>query len=123
MSKYLLNGKEVTREEFLAGANNTDWLRIPARTKSPATFQEHNPLISESMGVLPRQVKRERENLREFQDRGELTGVRILDNGAVALTDRGEQGRIGWMRYRGDKVDEDGSYGDVYTPDQRFDKD
>ncbi len=114
--KYTLNGKEVTREEFLKGAND-DFLKSPAMATD--TYSEHDPLISQSSGVLPRQVKAEREKLRKYQEKGQLTGVRILDNGSVALTSRGEQGRIGWNRYR-KKVDLDAGYGDTYTDDGRF---
>ena len=84
--------------------------------------RQNKPRVSESMGVLPRQVATERAKLQELKDRGELTGVSILDSGAVEYTSNGEQGSIGWQRYRGDKVNLDGGYSDTYTPDQRFDE-
>jgi hypothetical protein len=72
------------------------------------------------MGVLPHQVAEERAKLQEFKDKGELTGVDILDNGAVQYTCNGDQGARGWQRYRGNKVNLDGCYSDTYTPDDRF---
>jgi len=72
------------------------------------------------MGVLPSQVAAERAKLQEYRDRGELTGVNILDNGSVEYTCNGEQGAVGWQRYRGNKVNYDGAWSDVYTPDDRF---
>ena len=114
--KYTVNGKEVTREEFLKGANN-DFLKAPALTAN--TYSEHDPLISQSSGVLPNQVAGTRQRLARLQEQGQLTGVRVLDNGSVAFTSKGESGRKGWMRYR-KKVDYDGGYGDTYTDDGRY---
>jgi len=116
VKKYVLNGKEVTREEFLKGAND-DFLKAPAMVSN--TYTEHDPLISESSGVLPHQVKKTREKVRKLQEQGELTGVRIQNDGSVAFTSKGESGRKGWMRYR-KKVDYDGGYGDTYTDDGRY---
>lgn len=117
MTRYYMNGKEVSTDEFLKNAPE-DWMSAPPM--SAMTYRDHDPLISESTGVLPNQVAAERKKLRKLQERGELTGVSIQDNGAVAFTSRGERGRIGWMRYRGGKVDREGGYGDTYTPDDRF---
>jgi hypothetical protein len=55
-----------------------------------------------------------------LKDKGELTGVDIRDDGAVEYTCNGEQGALGWQRYRGNKVNRDGAYSDTYTPDDRF---
>ncbi len=112
--KYVLNGKEVTKEEFLAGKK---WeLNTPMTSN---TYTEHDPWISESTGVLPSQVKAEREKLAKYQEKGLLTAVRIRDDGTVACTSRGEQGRVGWMQYR-KQVDYDGGFGDTYTYDGKF---
>jgi hypothetical protein len=70
--------------------------------------------------VLPHQVPAERRRLQELKERGQLTGVSILDNGAVEYTCNGDQGARGWQRYRGNKVNLDGGYSDTYTPDNRF---
>ncbi len=112
---YKLNGREVTAEEFRQGAT-TDWLEGAARVSK---LRESNPRISESSGVMPRQVSKERKRLRKLQEQGFLTGVAIQDNSAVQYTSQGEQGRRGWMRYR-KKVDYDGCYGDTYTDDGRY---
>ena len=82
--------------------------------------RQNKPRVSESMGVLPNQVATERARLQALKDRGELTGVNIRDNGAVEYTCNGEQGALGWQRYRGNKINRDGGYGDTYTPDDRF---
>jgi hypothetical protein len=82
--------------------------------------RQNHPRVSESIGVLPHQVAAERVKLEELHSRGELTGVSIRDDGAVELTSNGEQGAIGWQRYRGNKVNLDGGYSDTYTPDNRF---
>jgi hypothetical protein len=116
--KYVHNGKEVTREEFDALPKNDDWLQ--PRSVFVSTCRENNPRRSESMGVLPNQVPEALRILKKWQRRGELSGVRIRDNGSVEYTSNGEQGAIGWQRLRGDKVNADGGYSDTYTPDQRF---
>jgi len=80
---------------------------------SPNTYTEANPWVSESMGVLPHQVPEAREKLAKNKD---LTAVRILDNGAVECTSRLDAGRLGWMKFRGNKIDADGGYGETYEP-------
>lgn len=114
---YMLNGRQVDRDEFCAGARR-DWLAGPPMTATAC--RQNNPRVSESMGVLPHQVPAERRRLQELKERGQLTGVSILDNGAVEYTCNGDQGARGWQRYRGNKVNLDGGYSDTYTPDNRF---
>jgi len=114
--KYLINGKEVTRKEFIAGSHT----KLDGRPMIATSCRSNKPRVSDSMGVMPRQVAAEREKLQKLRDRGELTGVNILDNGAVEYTCNGEQGARGWQRYRGNKVNLDGAYSDTYTPDDRF---
>lgn len=111
-----LNGKWVTPSEFHR-SGPVGGVGIPA---IPATCSSAKPRVSESMGVLPHQVPVERAKLRELQHKGELTGVNIRNDGAVEYTCNGEQGAIGWQRYRGNKVNLDGGYSDTYTPDDRF---
>ena len=110
---YTINGKEVSQEEFLVDAKD-DWL--VAAPMTAMTYRAHDPLVSESTGVMPHQVPEARAELAKEHERGRLTGVRIADNGSAEFSARGEQGRIGWMRYKGNKVDGDGGYGDTYTP-------
>ena len=114
---YYVNGKEVTAEEFGVDSKD-DWLSAPPMISTAC--RQNNPRMSESMGVLPNQVPAERARLQERKDRGELTGVNILDNGLIEYTCNGEQGATGWQRYRGNKVNLDGGYSDTYTPDDRF---
>ena len=102
--------------------------KAPARLRSKlfgvpmiaTSCRQNKPRVSESMGVLPNQVPAERAKLQGLKDRGELTGVNIRDNGAVEYTSNGEQGALGWQRYRGNKVNIDGGWSDAYTPDDRF---
>jgi len=72
---------------------------------------EDRPAISESAGVLPRQVA----EAREIVKRRGLTGIEVLPTGQVKFTSRGKAGkggRNGWNAMRG-KTDADGGLGDV----------
>ena len=115
--KYVVNGKEVTREEFSRKPTKQGWLA--PRVAHVQVTRSNKPLVSESTGVLPNQVAEERRKLRKFQEKGLLTGVRIADKGQAEFTSTGEQGRVGWMRYR-KKVDFDGTYSSTYTDDGRY---
>ena len=114
---YYVNGKEVTPEEFGVDSKD-DWLSAPPMISTAC--RQNKPRFSESMGVLPNQVPEERRKLQALRDKGELTGVNILDNGSIEYTCNGEQGATGWQRYRGNKVNLDGGYSDTYTSDDRF---
>ena len=114
--KLKLNGEWVTPAEF----HRRGPIGGVGVAACPSTASEAKPRISDSMGVLPSQVASERAKLRKLQESGELTGVSIRNDGAVAYTSNGEQGAIGWQRYRGNKVNLDGGYSDTYTPDDRF---
>lgn len=117
--KYRLNGKEVTPEELNELCPPKEgWLQ--PRAAHVQACRSNKPRISESTGVMPSQVKAERKKLQEFKDRGQLTGVHIRDNGSMEFTSNGDQGAVGWQRYRGNKVNLDGGYSDTYTPDDRF---
>ncbi len=101
--KLFLNGKEVTEEEFHRdgpiGGQGT-----PHITQY---YNEGSPRLSEGLGCMKHQVP---EMRRIVSERG-LSGVRVLDNGAVELTSRGDRGRRGLMKLRG-LCDNDGGYGD-----------
>lgn len=71
------------------------------------TYSESSPLISESLGCLPHQVPARRAELAKLG----LTGCHVLDDGRVALTDRGERGRRGLMKAL-NSHDEDAGYRD-----------
>lgn|GEM_PF-2148937 len=105
--KLRINGKEVTPEEFHRGGR-IGGDGIPMITK---TCTESNPWVTESLGVLPHQVKEERERLARNKT---LTSVKILDNGAVECTSPGDTGRMGWIKHRG-AVDADGGYRETYN--------
>lgn len=102
MTGYVLNGRKVNREEFLAGAPG-DGLRTPPRTAN--TYTEHDPLISDGCGVMKAQVPEARDAIARYG----IRGAAILDNGQVRFTSR--RARKEFLRMRG-LVDSDGSYGD-----------
>lgn len=99
--KYTLNGKSVTREEFLAGARE-DWLRVPMTAH---TYRDHDPLISEGLGCMKSQVP----EMRDVIQRHNIRGVVVRDNGQLEITSR--RGRRELLRVRG-LVDADGGYSD-----------
>lgn len=121
MSKVVrtYNGKEVTQEELdKLLPPRDDWLE--PRQAHVQACRSNNPRFSDSMGVLPNQLAAERKKLQDQKDQGQLTGVHIRDDGSMEYSCNGEQGATGWQRYRGNKVNLDGSWSDVYTPDDRF---
>ncbi len=99
---YVLNGKSVSREEFLKGANN-DFLKAPVLASN--TYSEHDPLISEGLGCLKSQVNELRNVIRQHN----IQGVQVKNSGQLEITSR--RGRRDLLRVRG-LVDSDGSYGD-----------
>lgn len=99
---YILNGKTVTREEFLAGAR-PDWMASPPMTAN--TYREHDPLISDGCGVMKAQVPEAREAI----VRHSIQGASVLDNGQVRFTSR--RARKEFLRMRG-LVDNDACFGD-----------
>ena len=104
MSKvaYKLNGHEVTAEEFRAGAKS-DWLDAPPMTAN--TYRAHDPLLSDGIGCLKRQVPELRETIRKHN----IQGVAVKDSGQLEITSR--RGRKELLAVRG-LVDNSGSYGD-----------
>ena len=108
---YVRGGKVVTREEF--DRTTREWPHVPVTEPNkdvpmvPRTYTDAEPLVSESLGVLPHQVAEARETYRAEG----LSGVRVRDDGAVEFTARGKTGRVGLMKLRG-KFDRDGGYGD-----------
>jgi hypothetical protein len=107
--KYKINGKSVTKKQWEAreGAG----LSFDAACMGTIWCSESKPALSESFGVMPSQVAEERENLAKRKD---LSGVRILDNGAVEFTSPGDRGRMGWIKMR-NAVDADGGYRETYN--------
>lgn len=99
---YVLNGKEVTREEFAAGSRQ-DWLKGDFFV--PSTYRDHDPLISDGLGCMKSQVKTLRQTIRQHN----IQGVRVKDSGQVEITSR--RGRKELLAVRG-LVDNDGGYGD-----------
>lgn len=99
---YTINGKEVSREEFVKNANS-DWLAAPPMTAN--TYREHDPLISEGIGCMKSQVP----EMRRVLKRHSIQGVVVRDNGQLEITSR--RGRKELLKVRG-LVDADGGYGD-----------
>lgn len=100
--KYTVNGKEVTREEFLKGAND-DFLKAPPMTAD--TYSQHDPLVSDGLGCMKSQVK----DLRDVIKKHNIQGVQVKNNGQLEITSR--RGRKELLAVRG-LADNDGSYGD-----------
>ena len=100
--KYSLNGKEVTREEFLKGAND-DFLQAPAMAAN--TYSAHDPLVSDGLGCMKSQVS----DLRQVIRKHNIQGVAVKNDGQLEITSR--RGRKELLRVRG-FCDNDGSYGD-----------
>jgi hypothetical protein len=107
--KYKINRQEVTKQEF--EAREGEGLSFDAACMGTIWCSESKPVISESSGVLPNQVAEERAKLSKRKD---LSGVRILDNGAVEFTSPGDRGRMGWIKLR-QSVDADGGYRETYN--------
>lgn len=102
MTEYVLNGRKVNREEFLAGAPG-DGLKLPPRTAN--TYTEHDPLISDGCGVMKSQVSATRDAIRKHG----IQGAAVLENGQVRFTSR--RARRDFLRMRG-LVDNDAGFGD-----------
>lgn len=102
MSKtvYVLNGREVSAEEFRAGSKD---LAGPPMTAS--TYRAHDPLLSDGLGCLKSQVPELRETIR----RHNIKGVQVKDSGQLEITSR--RGRKELLAVRG-LVDNDGGYSD-----------
>ncbi len=108
--KLRLNGKEVAPAEFHRGGK-VGGNGIPM--VSPGTYTEARPWVSESQGYLPHQIPEARKALAKEKS---LTAVSIRDDGTVECTSRGNAGRLGFMKFRGNRVDADGGYGETYEP-------
>jgi hypothetical protein len=108
--KHILNGQEVTREEFVAGSR-ADYLNGGSYFV-PNTYSEHDPLISEGLGCMKKQVPA----MRQMIESEGIQGVKILDSGQARITSR--RGRNHLIRalseIRGFNLhDTDGGYGDA----------
>jgi hypothetical protein len=100
--KYVVNGKEMTREEFLQ-TRKRDWLAGPFMTAH--TYRDHDPLLSDGIGVMKSQVPEMRQAIRKHG----IKGVTVRDSGKLEITSR--QGRKELLKMRG-FVDNDAGYGD-----------
>jgi hypothetical protein len=106
MSKvaFKLNGKSVTRDEFIADCKNDNWFNEPPAMASN-TYSEHDPLISDGCGVMKSQVKEAREVAKKYG----IVGMAVMPNGQIRFTSR--RARKEWLRVRG-HADMDGGYSD-----------
>lgn len=105
---YYINGKQVTLEEFRLNGRK-DWLDAPPLHAN--TYTEHDPLISESLGCMKKQVPAMRQMLKSEG----IQGVEIMDSGQARITSR--RGRNHLMRVLSEirgygHHDIDGGYGD-----------
>ena len=100
---WKINGKVVAKKDFNKG-NKWNGDDVPRR-RAPQTYQADNPLVSESLGCMPGQVKEYRESIKEAG----ITGVNVRDNGQAVITSKG--GRNGLLKLH-NKHDLDGGYGD-----------
>lgn len=104
--KLILNGKEVTPSEF-----HRKKIGGPGIAMISTTYSDAKPWVGDvGSGVLPNQVA----EAREIAAAKGLSGVRILDDGRVECTSRGNRGRLGWYKLRGG-IDADGGYGETYN--------
>lgn len=101
--KYVVNGKEVTQEEFSRKPAKSGWLDAPFMTAH--TYRDHDPLLSDGLGVMKAQVPEMRQAIRKHG----IQGVTVRDSGKLEITSR--QGRKELLRMRG-FVDNDAGYGD-----------
>ena len=100
--KYVVNGKTVSREEFLQ-SKTADWLAGPFMTAH--TYREHDPLLSDGIGCMKSQVPEMRAAIRKHG----IQGVTVRDSGQLEITSR--KGRKELLKMRG-LHDSDGGYGD-----------
>lgn len=103
--KYIVNGKEVSQEEFTErGPKNSDWLK-PGWLSVPNTYRDHDPLMSDGLGCMKSQVGEMRDVIRKHN----IQGVTVEDSGRLQITSR--QGRRDLLKVRG-FCDNDGGYSD-----------
>jgi len=102
--KYIINGKEVSRKEFLKRKKSDNWLE-GGRLPLPNTYRDHDPLISDGIGCMKNQVGEMRETIRKHN----IKGVTVRDSGQLEITSR--QGRRELLKVRG-LADADAGFGD-----------
>lgn len=100
---YTLNGRQVTREEFLAGSR-ADYLN-GGNYFVPNTYSAHDPLVSDGLGCMKSQVPELRKTIHQHN----IQGVAVKDNGQLEITSR--RGRKELLAVRG-LVDNEAGYGD-----------
>ncbi len=81
--------------------------RKPVGLPGYSSYGEGKPLVSEGLGVMPRQVQWFREDAAKHG----FTGIDFNAKGQCIISDRGDRGRRGYLKHRG-LHDEDGCYGD-----------
>ena len=106
MSKvaFKLNGKSVSRDEFLATAPpKKNWFSEPPVVSN--TYSEHDPLINQGGGVMKSQVQEGRDLIRKHN----IQGVQVRNDGSMRYTS--QRGRKEWHNRRG-MHDLDGGFSD-----------
>jgi len=104
MISYRINGKTVSKREWDRRKGRGLGGGAPMGTLA---YSESKPLVSEALGCMKHQVP----EMRQAVERAGLSGVRVLKNGAVEITTRGERGRRGLLKMRG-LHDAEAGYGD-----------
>lgn len=82
MIKYKINGKEVTKEEW--DARKGVGFRAGHAPLCTVAYSDSKPLISDALGCMKAQVPDMRAMIKEEK----IRGVRVLDNGQLAITSR-----------------------------------
>jgi hypothetical protein len=100
--KLLINGREVTEEEFFRDAPRED---SGASVPAIGAYSEATPLESVGCACHPSQV----EEFNEHAHKAGLTGVHHRPDGVVEFTSQGQRAK--WLKYRGFH-DEDGGFCD-----------
>jgi predicted SnoaL-like aldol condensation-catalyzing enzyme len=104
--RYVVNGKEVSPEEFYRHHKTPEWLQT-RRMITANTYRQHDPLMSDGIGCMKSQVPEMRETIRKHN----IKGVTVQDSGRLEITSR--RGRRDLLRVRG-LQDSDAGYGDAY---------
>lgn len=109
MTIYRLNGREVSRREFLRRRGKLGGAGVPMVNQA---YSESRPLVSQALGVPPSQAAMMDEEVRKEG----IAGVRYNALGECVITSR--DGRAAWMKKFGERVgianvhDADGGCGD-----------
>ena len=103
--KYIVNGKTLTERQWRARMAKKDDSWLEGGQQIPNTYRDHDPLVSEGLGVLKHQVEEAREEIKKHN----IQGVAVRNSGQLEITSRRGRQEYASMRRL---VDLDGGYGD-----------